>query len=93
MDSDDIGTYSTRASPGDGVTDAALSREPLATEGEATPGPDDENPFDELEDRRARQSPDEGSRGGEPSMPSVTLGHDMDGDDGGGFGLPDFLGF
>jgi len=26
-------------------------------------------------------------------MPSVTLGHDMDGDDGGGFGLPDFLGF
>lgn len=93
MDSDDIGTYSTRASPGDGVTDAALSREPLATEGEATPGPDDENPYDELEDRRARRSRDADSRGGEPSMPSMTLGHDKNSADDEGFGLPDLLDF
>lgn len=41
--------YSGRESPGDGITPALMSREPLATEGEATPGPDDYNPFDEFE--------------------------------------------
>lgn len=35
--------------PGNGVTPALLSREPLATEGEATPGPDDHNPYLERE--------------------------------------------
>ena len=34
-------------SPGNGITPIPLSRDPLATEGEATPGPDDENPFEE----------------------------------------------
>ena len=36
-------------SPGNGTTEIPLSREPLATEGEATPGPDDYNPYDEQE--------------------------------------------
>ena len=38
--------------PNDGITSVKLSRAPLATEGEATPGPDDWNPYDELQDRR-----------------------------------------
>lgn len=42
-------------SPGDGITPALLSKEPLATEGEATPGPDDENPYAALEDKRQRE--------------------------------------
>lgn len=33
-------------SPGNGITPMPLSAEPLATEGEATPGPDDENPYE-----------------------------------------------
>lgn len=41
--------YSTTASPGDGISPVKMSREPLATEGEATPGPDDYNPFEERE--------------------------------------------
>lgn len=35
--------------PGNGITCIPLSREPLATEGEATPGPDDYNPHLERE--------------------------------------------
>lgn len=38
-------------SPGNGITPMPLSRDPLATEGEATPGPDDFNPYEE-HDRR-----------------------------------------
>lgn len=34
-------------SPGNGMTPARLSRGPLATEGEATPGPDDYNPYED----------------------------------------------
>lgn len=34
-------------SPGCGTTEAKLSAEPLASEGEATPGPDDYNPFED----------------------------------------------
>jgi hypothetical protein len=37
------------ASPGLGVTPVNLSAEPLATEGEATHGPDEEVDWDELE--------------------------------------------
>lgn len=47
--------FSTTASPGDGITEPAMSEEPLATEGEATPGPDDWNPFDEMADRDAME--------------------------------------
>lgn len=36
-------------SPGNGITPALISRDPLATEGEATFGPDDFNPYDERE--------------------------------------------
>lgn len=36
-------------SPGNGITPIPLSRDPLATEGEATPGPDDYNPYEERE--------------------------------------------
>lgn len=39
-------------SPGNGTTAVPLSREPLATEGEATPGPDDWNPYDEWEEEQ-----------------------------------------
>lgn len=35
-------------SPGLGTTPTVLSREPLATEGEATQGPDDEIDYDEI---------------------------------------------
>lgn len=34
-------------SPGNGITPAPLSAEPLATEGEATPGPNDFNPYED----------------------------------------------
>ncbi len=34
-------------SPGNGITPIPLSRDPLATEEEATPGPDDYNPFED----------------------------------------------
>jgi hypothetical protein len=43
-------------SPGSGITPMALSRDPLATEGEATPGPDDFNPFEEYETPRPQSS-------------------------------------
>lgn len=43
-------------SPGNGMTKMPLSREPLATEGEATPGPDDYNPYDEPERKQAEAS-------------------------------------
>lgn len=46
------GLYSTTASPGDGVAPIPMSSEPLATEGEATPGPDDYNPFQERVDKQ-----------------------------------------
>lgn len=49
-------------SPGNGITPMAMSREPLATEGEATPGPDDVNPYDEREFQEAMRvrNPTEG---------------------------------
>lgn len=34
-------------SPGNGITPAPITKEPLATEGEATPGPDDYNPYED----------------------------------------------
>lgn len=36
-------------SPGNGITPMPMSRDPLATEGEATAGPDNENPFEQKE--------------------------------------------
>lgn len=54
-------------SPGNGMTPMSLSRDPLATEGEATPGPDDYNPYedgDELDagvgDMTSKRDPTEG---------------------------------
>lgn len=41
-------------SPGNGTTPMNLSKAPLATEGEATPGPDDYNPYEERDAERAR---------------------------------------
>jgi hypothetical protein len=35
-------------SPGNGITPMPLSAAPLATEGEATPGPDDYNPYEDV---------------------------------------------
>lgn len=43
-------------SPGNGITPAPISREPLATEGEATPGPDDYNPYEERAREDAEQA-------------------------------------
>jgi hypothetical protein len=42
-------------SPGNGMTPMPMSRNPIATEGEATPGPDDVNPYDELEYERFKE--------------------------------------
>lgn len=42
-------------SPGNGMTDIPLSKAPIATEGEATPGPDDVNPYDEREFQQAKR--------------------------------------
>lgn len=47
---------SDSASPGNGITPVLLSRDPLATEGEATPGPDDQNPHQKREDQKERQA-------------------------------------
>lgn len=66
-------------SPGNGVTMPNLSVEPLATEGEATAGPDDYNPYDEEEtvrelaaiaEMRARERDLETRRRDGPSLPS-----------------------
>lgn len=55
-------------SPGNGITPAPISREPLATEGEATPGPDDYNPYEE----RAQEDSERAMRENE----SPTAGND-----------------
>lgn len=84
-------------SPGMGMTVMRLSQDPLATEGEATAGPDDYNPF---EDPDVRDLPTAGGVGvgsgsqpdlflsGQPEMPPSPLadsGEWMDPD------WPDFL--
>lgn len=43
-------------SPGNGVTPMSFSKEPLASEGEATPGADDYNPYDEIEQQQMREA-------------------------------------
>jgi len=56
-------------SPGNGITPAPLSMEPLATEGEATPGPDDQNPYDEQElqiERSQKTTADDPTAGDDP---------------------------
>lgn len=60
--------------PGDGITVAKLSEEPLATEGEATPGPDDYNPHEELEDREYQQRTLPRSERSELSLEEAALG-------------------
>lgn len=47
-------------SPGNGITPMPISQDPLATEGEATPGPNDENPYDEAPPARLNESPTQG---------------------------------
>lgn len=56
-------------SPGNGMTPMDISSHPLATEGEATPGPDDVTPFDDVGDSAAMDatSPPAVDSGG-PSM-------------------------
>ena len=69
------------ASPGMGTTPAILSCEPLATEGDATDGPDDEVNFDELGDASFGEGP------------APTLDIDLDGEPDvapPSFGLPPF---
>lgn len=43
-------------SPGNGITPKRITREPLATEGEATPGPDDYNPYEDYDPRATVES-------------------------------------
>jgi len=50
-----------------GITEPHMSRAPLATEGEATAGPDDENPFDE-------DSGTDGLLGDTPNQPQLLSG-------------------
>lgn len=77
-------------SPGNGITPVPLSRDPLATEGEATPGPDDWNPYDEMEEERARERFNQQQREDQemqmefPEMPAMLQGKSespTDGDD------------
>lgn len=55
-------------SPGAGITEPKLSHEPLATEGEATPGPDHINPFDEWEAEEEAHALAEDVEGGAPEF-------------------------
>jgi len=49
-------------SPGNGITPMPLSAAPLATEGEATAGPDDYNPFEDIDrSATAEEAPTEGA--------------------------------
>jgi len=48
-----------------GITEPKFSRDPLGTEGELTPGPDDENPF---EDNTAETVETATDTGGPPSI-------------------------
>jgi len=69
-------------SPGNGTTEMPLSKNPLATEGEATPGPDDTNPYDEREHEIAKQAQEPTRQSapdvsfGPPSDASPTAGRD-----------------
>lgn len=73
----DPADYSFTNSPGDGITPVKMSPEPLATEGEATPGPDDWNPYEEMEARqeielvRERKKRRERERDVPPLLPSI----------------------
>lgn len=69
---DDNGVpWSGTGSPGDGVTPALLSREPLATEAEATPGSDDVNPFAEMESREQLRAFEGGSGSAVPEFSPI----------------------
>ena len=59
------------SSPGMGVTGANLSREPLATEGEATSGPDDEVNWEELESADVGEQDDLPAFDGEVELPAL----------------------
>jgi hypothetical protein len=48
-------------SPGNGMTPRPISRDPLATESEASPGPDDENPYEEPQGTTLESSPTAGN--------------------------------
>jgi len=65
-------------SPGNGTTGPKLSLLPLATEGEATPGRDDVNPYDRREVKRdvqtAREARRLDRRGGAGSAPGLPPG-------------------
>lgn len=84
-------------SPGNGMTVAQLSKDPLATEGEATPGPDEYNPFDDERQLRSeaggigdkrRMKPEQDSEG--PRLPAPEPGFELDIDGPGG--LPPLFG-
>lgn len=70
-------------SPGMGMTVMQLSREPLATEGEATAGPDDYNPFEDPSVEMPAAGgldadPPDLFKSGQPELPPSSLGDSSD---------------
>lgn len=82
--------------PTPGITRPKLSLDPLATEGEATPGPDDVNPFDEIAAERQIEDFDPMNPMGQPpamddDLPFVAGGAEKpDREQPRGIGLPIF---
>lgn len=77
-------------SPGGGTTRPMLSREPLASEGEATIGPDNYNPYREREMRRETRELErrrEAAAESQPELPTMDLPHADSEDE--AFGMPD----
>jgi hypothetical protein len=73
-------------SPGGGITPIPFSADPLATEGEATPGPDGVNPYDLEEYERAKAQgssqfafePADPPPTEDPDLPPLTRGPPLD---------------
>jgi hypothetical protein len=55
--------------PTPGITEPKLTADPLGTEGELTPGPDDYNPFDDP-DASPVETPDRAPPAVEPGLPT-----------------------
>lgn len=66
-------------SPGNGITPVPISREPLATEGEATSGPDDYNPYEDGESGESTRLKEEPADGNDPyTLDDVGAGIDTE---------------
>lgn len=61
-----------------GITIPQFSAEPLATEGEATPGPDDENPFENARELREQIDLEQRRRAHDPNKLTRTVPQPQD---------------